>query len=77
MLIRISGGTKARNAPPLMILKNKDLNCPIRSTPDSVLGVDYRTGTKWWIDPLNMLEWLIEPRAIKALTNGKLRNFFY
>lgn len=70
MLVRITGGEKSLIANPLMILKNKDCNYPIRSVEDNVNGVLYRTGTKRWIDKRVMTSWAQESRALLTLTLG-------
>lgn len=71
MLIRLSGGRKARIEPPLMIFKNKTRSYPIRGVPDDVPGVAYRSGPRGWMDTTIMKEWLREPRVIKKLPHKK------
>lgn len=72
----ISGGINARLEIPLLIFQNKSRNYPIRGVPDDIRGVAYRKGIKGWIDRINMLYWVREPRVIKELPNQRLRKIF-
>lgn len=73
MVARISGGRNAKIEPALMILKDKGWRYLIRSLPDTVPGVAYRTRPKGWIDSYIMPQWLSEPRDISMLPNGNKR----
>lgn len=73
LVVRLSGGPAARIEPPLIIFMNKNRSYPIRGVMDNIPGVAYRTGPKGWMDSINMIEWLREPRVIRPLPNNRLR----
>lgn len=58
ILVQVSGGCIARIEPPLLISKNWDSNCPIRTTADHVPGIAFRTGRKWCMDQTVMQQFL-------------------
>ena len=58
MVVRLSGGKDAKIQPPFMVFKNANRSYPIRSVPDNVSGVSYRSGPKGWMDTKVMPEWL-------------------
>lgn len=44
MAVRLSGSRDAHIEPAVMIFKNRVWNYPVRGIPDTVPGVEYRTG---------------------------------
>jgi len=71
MMVRISGGVNARIEAPMLIFKNQNGAYPIRGVADNVPGVCYRTGPHGWMDSRVFCEWLLEPRAVGHLREGK------
>lgn len=76
MRVRISVGVNGPIEPPIMIFKNKSCNYPMRNVPDNGSGVTYRKGPKGWMDSLNMIALLLEPRVIKPFQSDKISDLF-
>lgn len=76
MMVRLTGGSSSFLASPFMILQEEKGNYPIRSLPDDIPGVSYRTGPRGWIDRRVMVEWLRETRNIRKLPDNRRRVLF-
>jgi len=50
MMLRLSGGSRARFQLPFIIFKNGSRSYPIRCVQDNVPGVCYRSQPKGWMD---------------------------
>ena len=73
MMVLVSGRSRAEICPPFLIFQNALRSYPIRSLPDNVPGVSYRSEPKGWIDRIVMAQWRKEPRAISLLPGGRRR----
>lgn len=78
MMVRITGGSRARIEVPFLIFRNAGRSHPIRGVPDIVPGVCYRSSPKGWMDGVNFAEWLREKRATGSRNCGAqtLRHLF-
>lgn len=62
--------------PRFLICENENRSYLIRDIPDNVPSVLYRTRPKGWIDSVDMLEWLQEPRLIEAHPHQRMRDLY-
>lgn len=69
VIARLIGGSDARIEKKFMYFCEKNPNYPIRVVRDSITGVAYRTGPKWWMDSMVMLKYLREPLVLNDLCN--------
>ena len=76
LLVRLSGGQAARFENPLIISMNKTRSYSIRGVLNNIPGVGYQTGPKGWMDSINMIEWIREPRVIIPLPKNILRTMY-
>lgn len=76
LFARLSGGVDARLEPPFMVTQKKDRHYPIRGVSDYVPGIATLTSPKSWMEKRVMVQWLLEPRTIKAIPTIWLRIVF-
>lgn len=58
LLVWLTGSRDSHIGDLFMIFKNPDCNYPIRNMPDTVVGVDYRSGKEGRMDRRVITEWL-------------------
>jgi DDE superfamily endonuclease len=65
LVVKLRGGFGACIETPMIVFQNQKCSYPIRSLPDDVPGVTYRSGPCGWMDRRVFVEWLKENRCVK------------
>ena len=76
LMVTMGGGYDSSFLTPFLIFKNLNSSYPIRSVPDDIPGITYRSNAKAWMNSDMFVKWLSCDRVFKSLPNGRKRILF-